>query len=156
MGLDLKDPPSVANRATMNSSDFNLHPQLVADCHLLGQFKECIVLLHRNAVVPWFILVPVTDAVDLLDLPTSQLGRVMEECSEIGKFVRDHFGSPKLNFGAIGNLVPQMHLHVIGRSPDDSCWPSPVWGNLSESRDYDVNAIAEITHALDSRFGLRG
>lgn len=130
-----------------------LHPQLLKDCHLLGHLKESLVLLHKNSTIPWLILVPQTDVADMLDLPEQQRNRVLAECVTISNFIRKHFGSPKINFGAIGNLVPQMHLHVVGRKPGDPCWPRPVWGNLTETIAYEADAIAEMTSAL-KEYGL--
>ncbi len=132
-----------------NSESFEFHPQLVEDCHVMGRLTECHVLLHSNASIPWFILVPETNVADLLDLPTEQRDRIMEECALIGRFIRQRSQSPKLNFGALGNLVPQLHLHVIGRHPEDPCWPNPVWGNLQESGTYSENLLKEIQQELE-------
>ena len=121
---------------------YSLHPQLSADCHLLGRFTECTVLLNRNASLPWFILVPATELVDLLDLPAAQLAAVMEEARRIAHFLKRELDFPRLNFAALGNVVPQMHLHIIGRAPGDACWPAPVWGNLEEGDTYTVDTLA--------------
>jgi diadenosine tetraphosphate (Ap4A) HIT family hydrolase len=135
-------------------TQFEIHPQLLLDSHRLGRFFSCHVLLHRNAVVPWFILVPETDVVDLLDLPDELRGTVLREASRVSKFVKDHFACPKINFAAIGNIVPQLHLHVVGRRPADPCWPAPVWGNLRESREYSTAEIGQITRDLARSAGL--
>lgn len=132
-----------------NAESFQMHPQLVEDCHVVGRLQDCHVLLHCNAAVPWFILVPEADAAELLDLPTEQRDRVMEECALVGRFIRQRFQSPKLNFGALGNLVPQLHLHVIGRHPEDPCWPNPVWGNLQVSEKYSPEEQEQIKHELE-------
>lgn len=129
-------------------SDFSLHPQLAEDCHCLGRLAACHLLLHRNASLPWFILVPETDALDLLDLPRETRIALMDDATAVSCFVKESLGYPKVNFGAIGNLVPQMHLHVIGRRPGDACWPSPVWGHLADSAAYEADRLAEITDGL--------
>jgi diadenosine tetraphosphate (Ap4A) HIT family hydrolase len=64
-------------------------------------------------------------------------------------------GWPKVNFAAIGNLVPQLHLHVVGRRPDDPCWPAPVWGNLTASREYSATDLARMIAQLTERCGLK-
>ncbi len=98
-------------------SDFDIPPRLRADCHSLGRYALCHLLLHRNAAVPWFILVPETDLPDLLDLPPAERDAAVAESAAVAAFVKDTLGWPKVNFGAIGNLVPQLHLHVVGRRP---------------------------------------
>lgn len=136
-------------------NDFAIHPQLLADCRPLGRFELCHLLLHRNAALPWFILVPETDLPDLLDLPSLERERAVTEAAGVARFVKEELGWPKVNFAAIGNLVPQLHLHVVGRRPGDACWPAPVWGNLEESSDYSADALAGLTQRLAAGLGLR-
>jgi diadenosine tetraphosphate (Ap4A) HIT family hydrolase len=131
-----------------------IHPQLLADCHLLGRFEMCAVLLNRNAALPWFILVPETDLEDVLDLPAAQLARVGAECQQLSRFLKQSLGYSKVNFAGLGNVVPQMHLHIIARSSEDACWPQPVWGNLSDSADYPVPTLQHWTAVLASEYGL--
>lgn len=113
-----------------------IHPQLLTDCHHLGSLAATEVLLHRNAALPWFILVPDTLINDLLDLPRHQRERVLEDCAAISSFIKEVLGFAKVNFAGLGNVVPQLHLHIIGRRETDPCWPQPVWGNLSEGGRY--------------------
>jgi diadenosine tetraphosphate (Ap4A) HIT family hydrolase len=129
-------------------SRFEIHPQLLADCHRLGKFAFCHVLLNKNAVLPWFILVPQTDVTDLLDLPDEQRTAAINEAAMIGRLIKRDLGYGKINFAAIGNVVPQLHLHIVGRKPDDPCWPAPVWGHLTESREYAAIRIDEIRQLL--------
>ena len=114
----------------------HIHPQLLADCHNLGSLPATQVLLHRNAALPWFILVPDTRMTDVLDLPDEHRKMVMIDCAGISAFIKQTLGFDKVNFAGLGNIVPQMHLHVIGRSRDDGCWPQPVWGNLPDGGGY--------------------
>ena len=111
---------------------FGLHPRLLDDCHSLGRLGFCHVLLHRNATLPWFILVPEVDAgvTELHELDRDQRLRLDEELSQVARFVKSRLGARKINVGAIGNIVPQLHVHVIGRDPADPCWPGVVWGRL--------------------------
>ena len=125
-----------------------IHPQLLLDAHFIGTLPTCAVLLHKNAVVPWFVLVPETEIVDLLDLPQEILMAVMEEAALISAFVKQTFGCGKINFASIGNIVPQLHLHIVGRKPDDPCWPAPVWGNLAEIREYSTEELGRIGELL--------
>ena len=135
-------------------AEFQIHHKLLLDSHRLGRFHLCHLLLHKNAILPWFILVPETNIIDLLDLPDALRVSVMSEASCISKFIKQDLNCPKVNFAAIGNVVPQLHLHVVGRSPDDPCWPAPVWGNPVETADYSVLRLGEITASLVERYGL--
>lgn len=128
-----------------------IHPQLLLDAHFLGALPRSRVLLHRNAAVPWFILVPDTEIGELLDLPADLLAGVMDEAALIAAFVKESFGSARINFASIGNVVPQLHLHVIGRAPGDCCWPAPVWGNLGEAQEYSAAALGRIVERLAHR-----
>ena len=123
---------------------FEIHPTLRADCHVLAKLSYSYLLLHRNASLPWFILVPESNEKDFLSLPAELRYAIDDECAKISDFIRSEFGSPKINFAAIGNLVPQMHLHVVGRHPEDPCWPAPVWGNLNTTAEYSEEQIASI------------
>ena len=128
--------------------NFEIHPQLLADCHRLGRLEFCHVLLNKNALLPWFILVPETAVSDLLDLPEPQRTAALHEAAVIGQCIKRHLGYAKINFAAIGNIVPQLHLHVVGRKPGDRCWPAPVWGHLVESQHYSDRRVGEIRELL--------
>jgi len=128
--------------------------QLLADCHHFGRLRISAVLLNRNAAVPWFILVPQTQITDMLDLPDDQRDTVMAECSAVSRFVKQHLGFDKVNFAGLGNVVPQMHLHVIGRHAKDACWPQPVWGNLPQGQPYQLQQLREWQLGLVKMVGL--
>jgi diadenosine tetraphosphate (Ap4A) HIT family hydrolase len=134
--------------------NFNIHDRLLADCHRLGRLPVCHVLLHRNATLPWFILVPETTATDLLDLPAGPRDRAIAEAAAVSAFVKHTLDYPKVNFGAIGNLVPQLHLHVIGRRPGDPCWPAPVWGHLEHTSAYEEPDLDRLRSGLEATCGL--
>ena len=111
-----------------------VHPQLRADTHPISELRSGTLLLHRNAALPWFILVPDVgprDTRDLLDLDPDELEQVLADSRLIHAVLRDS-GATKLNFASLGNVVPQLHLHLIGRQHGDACWPAPVWGNLAD------------------------
>ena len=92
---------------------FRLHRQLAEDCHLLGRLGEAHLLLHRNAAVPWFILVPEVQQEEFLELDDDTQAALLGCCSRLGAFIKRRFGCAKLNFATIGNLVPQLHLHIV-------------------------------------------
>jgi diadenosine tetraphosphate (Ap4A) HIT family hydrolase len=133
---------------------FQIHSQLLADCHVLGKFDLCYLLLHKNGALPWFILVPQTDVGDLLDLPPDLRTTAMNEAALVSDFVKKNLNYPKINFAAIGNVVPQLHLHVVGRRAGDPCWPAPVWGHLGDGPEYSRQRVAEISALLIEHCGL--
>ena len=108
---------------------FTLDPRLQNDCFVLGKMNVCHLLLMNNALFPWFILVPETKAVELCDLGREFRILVHEETDRTARFVKDHFPVDTINVAAIGNVVRQLHIHVIGRRTDDPCWPGVVWGS---------------------------
>ena len=126
----------------------SIHPQLLADCHHLGRLGSGELLLNRNASLPWFILVPDTELPDVLDLPERERGAVMADCAAISSFIKEQLGCQKVNFAGLGNQVPQMHLHLIGRNKGDACWPQPVWGNLPAGDEYSEAQLREWRAAL--------
>lgn len=131
-----------------------IHSQLLADCHHLGALPASHLLLHRNASLPWFILVPDTRLDDFLDLPEHHRNMVLSQCSAVSGFIKQLLGFDKVNFAGLGNVVPQMHLHIIGREAVDPCWPQPVWGNLSVSVDYEPQQLLDWQADLAKLIGL--
>ena len=136
-------------------SNFEIHPQLLADCHRLGRLELCHVLLNKNAALPWFILVPQTAVADLLDLQPAQRTAALNGAAVIAQLIKRYLGYAKINFAAIGNIVPQLHLHIVGRKPDDACWPAPVWGNLVGSQVYSDQRVVELRELLVRQCSLK-
>ena len=128
---------------------FSLDPQLAADCHILGEMGCSLVLLMNNSLAPWFILVPRRPEVELCDLSTEDQLSVLDGVNHLSRFVKSHFKAEKLNVAAIGNVVRQLHIHVVGRNSDDFCWPGVVWGR-KERKPYDAGAVEAIAASLAS------
>ncbi|MEQ8232308.1 MAG: HIT family protein [Gammaproteobacteria bacterium] len=126
---------------------FELDPHLVRESTRLGRLGGAHLLLMHEAAVPWFLLVPETTAVELCDLDAGTHAAVFGAAHDLGRFVRTHFAADKLNVAAIGNIVRQLHVHVIGRRVDDPWWPGTVWGQSSGTRR-DAAAVAAIRSAL--------
>lgn len=127
---------------------FTLHPQLAADCFVLGRRGPIHVLLHRTAQLPWLLLVPETMETELHRLP-SDLRRALESLADrLGQRLLQDFDCEKLNVAAIGNVVPQLHLHVVGRHRDDPLWPRVVWGNLAPGPQREETQV----HKLATRW----
>ncbi|WP_353498035.1 HIT domain-containing protein [Vibrio sp. CB1-14] len=109
---------------------FELHPQLKKDTTLLGEFPLSLALLHRDDSVPWVILVPKkADLTELHHLPMQEQQQFLIESEVVNLALETLFTPDKLNFGALGNMVPQLHVHHIVRYKNDLAWPGPLWGN---------------------------
>ncbi|HSB96115.1 MAG TPA: HIT domain-containing protein [Spongiibacteraceae bacterium] len=108
---------------------FELHTQLAKDCVLLGDLPLCRVLLMNDALYPWLILVPRREQIaEIFQLSRIDQQQLMDEASSMGSALAGHFRADKMNVAALGNMVPQLHLHVIVRYRGDTAWPRPVWG----------------------------
>jgi len=123
-----------------------LHHQLQSDCYILGQMQDSVLLLHKNALVPWFILVPDTQELELFKLPAVKQSQLQASINQLARFIEMHFQADKLNIATIGNIVPQLHIHIIGRYKNDFCWPEPVWGQLETAHyaEADIQSLKQL------------
>jgi len=113
---------------------FKLDMRLESDCEFVASLGLCDLLLMNNASVPWFILVPkVVGATELTSLPMLEQQQVLNEINQVAAMVTSLHTPHKINIGALGNVVSQLHIHVIGRFKDDPAWPNPVWGQLTKN-----------------------
>ncbi|UEM04434.1 HIT family protein [Skermanella rosea] len=109
---------------------FKLHDRLAADTVLVHPLTLCQLLCMNNRVWPWLILVPARpDVTELHHLPAGDRAVLMEEIAQASALLDGMFRPDKLNVAAIGNVVPQLHVHVVARRRDDPAWPNPVWGS---------------------------
>ena len=109
---------------------FVLHSRLEADTFFVADWPLCRVLLMNDARYPWLVLVPRREGItELMDLAAEDRVLLTDEIVRAGGIVRGRPGVAKVNVGALGNLVPQLHVHVLGRHPGDPAWPGPVWGH---------------------------
>jgi len=113
-----------------------------------------LLLLLKNALVPWFILVPRRASTEIFELNRDDQEALLEEINLLSGFVKELPGVEKLNVAAIGNVVKQLHVHVIGRNQQDFCWPNVVWGR-SEKAAYSDGEIRAIREALSTKLPER-
>jgi diadenosine tetraphosphate (Ap4A) HIT family hydrolase len=110
-------------------ASFPLDPRLEADGPVVAELPLCQVRLVDDARFLWAVLIPRRGGlVEILDLPAPDRAVLMEEIAAVGAAVKAASGCAKLNVAALGNMVSQLHVHVIGRSPGDAAWPGPVFG----------------------------
>ena len=115
----------------MNSGSpaFSLHPQLERDTTPLGDLPLSRVLVINDANYPWLLLVPRRpDAVELIDLDEVERAQLMTEIALVSRALKEVTECDKLNVAALGNMVPQLHVHIIARRKTDAAWPRPIWG----------------------------
>ncbi len=111
------------------TNDFKMDPRLAADTHPLAKWPLCDVLLMDDARYPWLVLVPrVAGARELIDLDESSRVQLRKETDAAAESLRTVLSPDKLNVAALGNVVEQLHVHVIARFGNDDAWPKPVWG----------------------------
>ncbi|MDH5517619.1 MAG: HIT domain-containing protein [Gammaproteobacteria bacterium] len=108
---------------------FKLHAQLEKDCIVLGQFELCSLLLMNDSSYPWFILVPErADKTEIYQLEDEDQLLLLKESNYLAQILSHYFHADKINIAALGNVVPQLHIHHIARYKEDRSWPAPVWG----------------------------
>lgn len=110
---------------------FTLHPTLKKDCIELGRLQLCRVLLMNDSQFPWLILVPERDNItEIHQLAADDQQQLMRESSYIAEQLAILFHADKMNIAALGNMVPQLHLHHVIRYKSDKAWPAPIWGKF--------------------------
>jgi len=129
--------------------EFVLHPQLAADCVVLGDFPVSRLLLLNDANYPWFILVPRrANATEIYHLSDEEQCVLMKESSFLSSNLADIFAARKMNVASLGNMVPQLHIHHIVRYENDKAWPAPVWGKVP-AQAYTDEQIDEVRGKLE-------
>jgi diadenosine tetraphosphate (Ap4A) HIT family hydrolase len=127
---------------------WSLHPQLAHDTAPVGDLALARVLAMSDANYPWVILVPRRGgAVEIIDLDEADRGRLMAEIVQVSAALRELTACAKLNVAAIGNVVPQLHVHVVARRTDDAAWPKPVWGAVA-AKPYAAGELDAFVAAL--------
>ena len=128
----------------MTALTFALHPQLEADTTPVGDLPLSRVLLMNDANYPWLILVPRLPGIsEIIDLEENAQGQLTAEIARVSAALKAVTACDKLNVAAIGNVVPQLHVHVVARYRTDLAWPKPVWG-AAPAKPYDEAARARL------------
>ncbi|GAB3513657.1 HIT family protein [Pseudoxanthomonas daejeonensis] len=133
------------------SGGFELDPRLAADSAFVADGPLSQVRLIDDTRFPWLVLVPrVAGATEWIDLDGSQQRLLLAELNQVSQLLRGEPGVEKLNIGALGNIVRQLHVHVVGRHAGDPAWPGPVWGSGPMQRH-----APEALHMLTARWRQR-
>lgn len=132
---------------------FKLHPTLEKDCINLGDFKLSRVLLMNDSQYPWLILVPREYEIkEIYQLKESDQIQFLKESSFLSEQMVGIFKADKINIAALGNRVPQLHIHHIARFTDDACWPNPVWGQLPVKK-YNSSELEALISKVQQHLG---
>ena len=135
-------------RHAAQPAPYALDERLAADSHPVRSLPLCELRLMDDANYPWLVLVPrVAGAQELIDLEPAQRRKLTGEVDLALHLLRDCYRPHKLNVAALGNLVPQLHVHVIARFENDPAWPAPVWGRVA-ARPYSPEALVERMNLL--------
>ena len=129
---------------------FSLDSRLQQDTIPVGDFPLCRLLLMNDAQYPWFILVPRrADVSELFDLDAADQLALWQETTALAAVLKDGFAADKMNVAALGNMVSQLHMHVIARTREDAAWPAPVWGKVAAA-EYSEAQLAQLRQRLRS------
>ena len=138
----------------MPESAWSLHPQLKQDTIDIGDLPLSKVLVIKDANYPWLLLVPRRpEKVEIIDLDEVEQAQLMAEVSRAAKALKEITKCDKLNIAALGNVVPQLHVHVIARRTADAAWPRPVWGVVPPLA-HDATEVQHFISALRSKIWL--
>lgn len=128
---------------------FKLHAQLEKDCIELGQFELCTLLLMNDSSYPWFILVPERENIsEIYELSDEDQLLLSKESNFLALILKNYFYADKINIAALGNVVPQLHIHHIARYHEDRSWPAPVWGK-HEAVQYTEDELNKILDVVN-------
>jgi diadenosine tetraphosphate (Ap4A) HIT family hydrolase len=125
-----------------DAAQWTLHPQLAQDCAEIGDLPLSRLLVSRDANYPWLLLVPRRPEVgEIIDLSPADQSQLTAEIAQVGAALKGITACDRLNVAAIGNVVPQLHVHVVARRRTDAAWPRPVWG-MVPSKPYAAAELA--------------
>ncbi|QPK63927.1 HIT domain-containing protein [Methylomonas sp. LL1] len=137
-------------------SNFLLHPRLQQDCFIVADLALSKILLMNDNQYPWFILVPRRPGItEIHQLQEADRHQLLTESCLLAESLTALYQPDKLNIAAIGNLVPQLHLHHVARYKTDKAWPAPIWGKFDSCAYSEQEAQTQITQLRDTlRYSL--
>ena len=140
----------------LHEAEWSLHPQLARDTINIGDLPLCRALIINDANYPWLLLVPRRKGmVELIDLGEVERAQLMTEIARVAGALKDVTRCDKLNIAALGNVVPQLHVHIIARRHGDAAWPRLVWG-VVPAQAYDPAALEGFVSAIRRKIWLAG
>jgi diadenosine tetraphosphate (Ap4A) HIT family hydrolase len=147
-------PGRLIFRTNFMADAWTLHPQLHRDTASLGDLPLSRVLVINDANYPWLLLVPRRpDITEVIDLDEVEQAQLMTEVTRVARALRNVTACHKLNIAALGNAVPQLHVHIIARFRNDAAWPKPVWGAVPP-RNYEREDLHNFVAPLRKKIWL--
>ena len=128
-------------------TDFDIDERLQNDCHILGRLGDSHLLLMNNSLVPWFILLPNTQLTEWYQLDNELQAEVTHQVNWLSEYLQASYQPDKINVASIGNIVKQLHIHIVGRFENDYCWPGVVWG-AEGKKPYSAGQVQVIKSGL--------
>ena len=139
---------------TPEESGWSLHSRLKEDTIDIGDLPLCRVLVIKDAHYPWLLLVPRrAETVEIIDLGEVEQAQLMTEISRVARALKEITKCEKLNIAALGNMVPQLHVHIVARRSSDAAWPRPVWGVVPPLA-HDAEEVQRLIGALRRKIWL--
>ena len=136
------------------AAGWSLNPQLERDSSTLGNLPLCHIRLMNDANYPWLLLIPrCANATEIMDLSETDQAHLMREITKTIRALKTETSCHKINVAAIGNVVAQLHVHVVARFRTDTAWPKPVWG-AAPARAYDDAALQKLLASLRAQLAL--
>ena len=133
---------------------FVLHPQLKKDCIQVCELPLSLVLLMNDSQFPWLIQVPrLADITEVIELTEQQQNSLWQESALLDRALQALYQPDKLNLAALGNMVPQLHIHHIARFKHDLAWPGPVWGKVP-AVPYEPDALEKTVEGLRQQISI--
>ncbi|MEM6602666.1 MAG: HIT family protein [Pseudomonadota bacterium] len=127
---------------------FSLHPTLENDTIFMKNLELCQLRLMNNAHISWLILIPrENDITHFTQLDRALQNKLMDEVNNVAKLMENLFQPDRVNIAMLGNMVPQMHWHIIARHAGDICWPGPVWGNIPDLK-YNAEQVSALKNSI--------
>ncbi len=124
-------------------STFTIDDRLLKSTEWVADLPLCRLFLQNDTRYPWFVLVPrIADVTEIYQLADADQTQLISEISLMSRYLKEELSVHKVNVGALGNVVPQLHIHVLGRDPSDATWPNPVWG-VGVAKRYSTEALQE-------------
>lgn len=136
-----------------SDASWSLHPQLARDTINIGDLPLSRVFVIKDANYPWMLLVPRREAVEIIDLEEIDQAQLMTEIVRVSRALKTVIRCDKLNIAMLGNMVPQLHVHVIARRHTDAAWPRPVWG-VAEPQTHDPGEVSHFISEMRKQIWL--